>query len=62
MSDEDKQRFNAWLDDDNTIIKEGEGRHDVTKFKICSYFWKYADEWLNLSDDERFDKGLAMAP
>jgi Bifunctional DNA primase/polymerase, N-terminal len=56
MSDEDKQRYYTWLEDDNTIIGEGEGRHDTTKDIVCSYFWKYSGEWLNLSDDERFSR------
>jgi hypothetical protein len=56
MSGDDKQRYHAWLDDDSTIIGEGEGRHDATKAIICSYFWKYSGEWLNLSDDERFNR------
>lgn len=56
MSDEDKERFNTWLDLDSTTFGIGDGRHDVTKFKICSYFWKYSGEWLNPSDDERFQR------
>ena len=41
MSDDDRQRFNEWLDMATTTFGVGDGRHDVTKFKICSYFWKY---------------------
>jgi P4 family phage/plasmid primase-like protien len=56
MSDADKNEYDEWLDFDTTILGEGAGRHDATKFKICSFFWKYTDEWLNLSDDERFER------
>ena len=56
MSDEDKSRYSAWLDDTDTILGVGSGRHDATKFKVCSYFWKYSGEWLNLSDGERFER------
>lgn len=56
MSDEDKSKYDAWLDNPDTILGEGAGRHDATKFKICSYYWKHTDEWLNLSDDERFER------
>jgi P4 family phage/plasmid primase-like protien len=55
MSDEDKAEYDSWLDDPNTILGEGAGRHDATKFKVCSYYWKYEGEWLNLSDEERFE-------
>jgi hypothetical protein len=44
MSDEDRTAYNAWLDNPDTIFGEVEGRHDATLFKVCSYFWKYADE------------------
>jgi hypothetical protein len=56
MSDDDKARYDAWLDDPNTILGEGAGRHTATLHKARSYFWKYAGEWLNLSDSERFDR------
>jgi putative DNA primase/helicase len=56
MSDEDKSKYDAWLDEPDTILGEGAGRHDATKFKVCSYYWKYEGEWLNLSDDERFER------
>ena len=57
MSDDDKSKYDAWLDDPDTILGEGTGRHDATKFKVCSYYTKYSGEWLNLSDDERFERG-----
>ena len=56
MSDADRNKYDAWLDLDTTILGEGAGRHDATKFKICSFYWKYSGEWLNLSDDERFER------
>lgn len=56
VTDEDKAKYDAWLDDLYTILGEGAGRHDATKFKVCSYYWKYEREWLNLSDDERFER------
>lgn len=56
MSDQDKQRYDSWLDDPSTILGEGAGRHDATRFKVRSYYWKYANGWLNMSDSERFEK------
>lgn len=56
MPDSDKDEYNTWLDDPNTIIGEGEGRHDATKFKICSYYFKYSGEWLDLTDEQRFER------
>ena len=55
MSDEDKQRYDEWLDLPTTILGENQGRHDATKFKIIRYFWKYSGEWLDYSDDKRFE-------
>jgi hypothetical protein len=56
MSDEDKQKYDEWLDLPTTILGENQGRHDATKFKINRYYWKYSGEWLNLSDEQRFEK------
>jgi len=53
---EDKQRYDEWLDLPTTILGENQGRHDATKFKINRYYWKYSGEWLNLSDDQRFER------
>jgi hypothetical protein len=36
MSDEGKEAYEKWLDDPNTILGEGQGRHDALKFKINS--------------------------
>jgi bifunctional DNA primase/polymerase-like protein len=56
MSDEDKQKYDEWLDLPTTILGENQGRHDATKFKVNRYYWKYAGEWLNLSDEQRFER------
>ncbi len=56
MSDEDKDAFEKWLDDPNAILGEGQGRHDALKFKINSYYFKYKDEWLDLTDEQRFQR------
>ena len=51
------QAYTAHLHDGGTKIKKG-GRHEVIKFISCSYFTKYADEWNNLTDDQRFERIL----
>lgn len=56
MSDVDTQAFDEWLDLPTTILGGNQGRHDATKFKINRYYWKYSGEWLNLSDDQRFER------
>jgi hypothetical protein len=56
MSDDDRQQYDEWLDKPDTILGINQGRHDATKFKIISYYWKYSGEWLNYSDDQRFEK------
>ncbi|MPZ06619.1 MAG: hypothetical protein GEU26_09425 [Nitrososphaeraceae archaeon] len=56
MSDEDKKAYDEWLDLPTTILGENQGRHDATKFKIIRYYWKYDGEWLNLSDEQRFER------
>lgn len=38
MSDENKEAYEKWLDDPDTILGEGQGRHDSLKFKIISYY------------------------
>lgn len=45
-----------WLHKPDTIFKEGGGRHNWTVWIVNSYFRKYKDEWLNLTDDERFNR------
>lgn len=56
VSDKDKAKYDSWLDDPDTILGEGAGRHDATKFKVCRFYWKHTGEWLNHSDDERFER------
>jgi DNA replicative helicase MCM subunit Mcm2 (Cdc46/Mcm family) len=56
MSDADKQAYDRWLDEPTTILGVRAGRHDATKFKVCSYYFKYSGEWLDLSDEERFKR------
>jgi hypothetical protein len=56
MSNENKEKYEKWLDDPNTVLGEGQGRHDALKFKIISYYYKYKDEWLDLTDEQRFQQ------
>lgn len=56
MSDDDRQKYEDWLDLPTTILGANQGRHDATKFKVLRYFWKYSGEWLNYSDEQRFEK------
>jgi len=55
MSDENKQRYIAWLEDLSTIIEEG-SRHDANKILGCSYYYRYRDGWKDLTDDQRYDR------
>jgi len=54
MSDENKQRYIAWLENPNTVIGEG-SRHDAVKILGCSYYYRY-NGWKDLTDDQRHDK------
>lgn len=56
ISTDEKRKYNEWLDDPHTKIREGEGRHDAIRFKVCSYYWKYGREWLDLSDEDRLER------
>src|SRR5215469_3320010 len=56
MSDENKETYEKWLDDPDTILGVGQGRHDALKFKINSYYYKYKDGWLDLTDEQRFQR------
>ena len=56
MSDDDREKYDNWLDLPTTILGVNQGRHDATKFKVIRYFWKYSGEWLNYSDEQRFEK------
>jgi hypothetical protein len=51
MSDENKQRYIAWLEDSNTIIEEG-SRHDANKILGCSYYYRYRDGWKDLTENK----------
>jgi hypothetical protein len=55
MSDENKQRYIAWLKDPNTIAGEG-SRHPAVKILGCSYYYRYNNEWKDLTDDQMHDK------
>jgi len=56
MSDEDKRKYIEYLHLPTTILGKGQGRHDATKVIINNYYWKYSGEWLELSDDQRFER------
>ena len=56
MSNDNKQHYIAWLEDSDTRIKEGQGRHDAIKTLGCSYYYRYNNGWRNLTDDQRHDK------
>jgi Bifunctional DNA primase/polymerase, N-terminal len=56
MSDEDKRKYIEFLHLDTTILGVSQGRHDATKVIINNYYWKYNGEWLELSDEERFER------
>lgn len=52
----DKNSISEWLHNPNTIFAVGNGRHNWTVWIVNSYFRKYKDEWLDLTDEERFDR------
>jgi hypothetical protein len=56
MSDEDKSKYIQYLHLPETIIGEHQGRHDATKTIINNYYWRYGGGWLELSDEERFER------
>ena len=56
MSDEDKRKYIEFLHLDTTILGVSQGRHDATKVIINNYYWKYNGEWLELSDELRFER------
>jgi len=56
MSDEDRQKYLEYLHLPTTIIGEHQGRHDATKTIINNYYWKYGGGWLDISDEERFER------
>jgi hypothetical protein len=56
ISDEDRTKYIEYLHLSTTILGEGQGRHNATKAIINNYYWKYSGEWLELSDDQRFER------
>jgi P4 family phage/plasmid primase-like protien len=61
MSDNDKEEYEKWLDKPDTIIGVGGGRHNAILHKINSYFWKWGNDWLDLTDDQRFERAWEWA-
>lgn len=55
MSDVDKSAYDAMLDQPDLVIGVHGGRHDATKFKVIRYYWKYSGDWLDLTDEQRFE-------
>ena len=53
MSDHDKQRYIAWLEDPNTILGEGQGRHPALVTLGMSYYFRSNNGWFKLTDEER---------
>ena len=56
MSDADRDKYEAMLHDQGLILGENCGRHDATKFIVICYYFKYSDEWLDLTDEQRFER------
>lgn len=56
LSDNENQATFEWLHDPKTIFGEGQGRHGWTVWITNSYFWKWSGEWLDLTDNERFER------
>jgi hypothetical protein len=56
LNEHENQRISDWLHDTKTIFGEGQGRHNWTVWIVNSYFWKYGNGWLELTDDERFSR------
>ncbi|MGA7370427.1 MAG: bifunctional DNA primase/polymerase [Nitrososphaeraceae archaeon] len=56
MSDLDKDEYDAMLDDPGLILGVDCGRHDATLFKAIRYYFKYSGDWLDLSDEQRFER------
>jgi hypothetical protein len=53
MSDTNKQDYIRWLEDPNTKLVEGEGRHPALVILGTSYFYRYTGEWKDMTDDQR---------
>jgi hypothetical protein len=58
MSDSNKSEYIAWLEDQNNwkSIGVGEGRHNALVILGCSYYYKYASGWRDMTDDQRKQK------
>ena len=58
MSDSNKSEYIAWLEDHNNwkSIGVGEGRHNALVILGCSYYYKYANGWRDMTDDQRKQK------
>ncbi|MGA9319195.1 MAG: hypothetical protein WBV84_14175, partial [Nitrososphaeraceae archaeon] len=56
MSDLDKNKYDSMLDDPGLILGVNCGRHDATLFKAMRYYFKYSGEWLDLTDEQRFER------
>jgi hypothetical protein len=53
ISDDSKQLYIKWLEDPNTKLYEGGGRHPALVTLGTSYLYRYANGWKDLTDDER---------
>ena len=56
MSDLDKDKYDAMLDEPGLKLGVNGGRHDATLFKAMRYYFKYSGEWLDLTDKQRFER------
>lgn len=56
LSENENNSISDWLHNPNTIFSEGQGRHKWMLYIVNSYFWKYSGEWLELSDEDRFER------
>ena len=56
MSDENKQEYIRWLEDPNTVLGEGEGRHPALVILGLSYYYRYKNGWKDMTDDQRRKK------
>jgi hypothetical protein len=53
MSDRNKQEYIKWLEDPNTRLGEGEGRHVALVILGSSYYNRHTGERGNMTDDQR---------
>ena len=57
ISDENRREYIRWLEEE-ARLGEGEGRHNGLVILGTSYYYRYADDWLNITDDQRRAKLL----